>query len=177
MHRKKKKKKWWIEFLPTWNQKSIIPDSFVIYSDDLRLHTDASGIGFGAVYGKHWIQEKWPPHLHNESIDYKELFAIVASCLTWGNSGLESALSSSQTTYLSPSPGSLVLLHPRHMSLARKLFLTAAQSEFSVSLKHIPGKVNSVADALSRFLVHQFRSLAPRADQEPTTTPHSIWEI
>ena len=119
-----------------------------------------------------------PAHLHNESIDYKELFAIVASCLTWGQlwSGKRIVFLTDNLPITFAWQSGSSSSSPR-MSLARKLFLTAAQSEFSVSLKHIPGKVNSVADALSRFLVHQFRSLAPRADQEPTTTPHSIWEI
>ena len=43
---------WWLEFLPTWNQRSVTRDSSIIYSDDLHSHTDASGIGFGAVYGE-----------------------------------------------------------------------------------------------------------------------------
>ena len=44
--------KWWWDFLPTWNQKSLIPESFQITSADIQLFTDASSAGFGAIYGK-----------------------------------------------------------------------------------------------------------------------------
>ena len=38
-------------------------------------------------------------------------------------------------------------------------------------IRHIPGVDNSVVDALSRLQLSRFRSLAPRADPTPTTTP------
>ena len=51
--------KWWWDFLPTWNQKSLIPESFQITSTDIQLFTDASSAGFGVIYGKAWIQGTW----------------------------------------------------------------------------------------------------------------------
>ena len=48
--------KWWWEFLQTWNQRSLIPETLQIESTDLKLFTDASNIGFGAIYGTAWIQ-------------------------------------------------------------------------------------------------------------------------
>ena len=47
---------WWIQNLPHLNQKSIIPELFTINSNDLKLFTDASNIGFGAILDNAWVQ-------------------------------------------------------------------------------------------------------------------------
>ena len=57
------------------------------------------------------------------------------------------------------------------MELVRTLFFTAAQSNFTLLIQHIPGVDNSIADALSRLQFHRFRKLAPEADANPTPIP------
>ena len=52
---------WWCDFLPTWNTKSIIPEPDWVTSAVLKLSTDVSlTIGFGVVYGTHWVYGEWP---------------------------------------------------------------------------------------------------------------------
>ena len=79
---------WWQEFLPTWNGKSYFIDSSPTDASDLELYTDASGIhGCGAYYRGEWFHYQWKPHqlLSKQiSIQWQELFAIVAAALTWG---------------------------------------------------------------------------------------------
>ena len=43
---------WWIDFLPSWNGVELIQQDLVT-SHSLRLFTDASLLGFGAVYRSH----------------------------------------------------------------------------------------------------------------------------
>ena len=76
--------RWWLDFLPSWNKKSIIPESGEIFSYDIKLFTDASNLGFGAVYNNAWIQSEWNECTLAYSIDFKEFFAIVAAAYTWG---------------------------------------------------------------------------------------------
>ena len=64
---------------------------------------------------------------------------------------------------------------PDIMSLVRPLFLAAAKGGFSVSLKHIAGVDNPIADALSRFQENRFKELHPDADREPTAIPPHVW--
>ena len=60
---------WWLQFLPTWNGRAIIPDPLWTKSPDLALFTDASGsLGYGIFYMGHWISEPWPPQLQDRSI-------------------------------------------------------------------------------------------------------------
>ena len=69
---------------------------------------------------------------------------------------------------------------PKNHNLAnlyRKLFLLAAKNNFNISLTHIPGLSNDIADALSRQQMQRFRELAPDAEREPTNTPVWLTEL
>ena len=169
---------WWLDFLPHWTSKTMIPPSLKIYSTDLKLHTDASDIGFGAIMGTEWICGSWDTSLPKTSIDYRELFAITAAALTWGHAWTgqrvvfitdNKPITQVWDTGTSPS----IPL----MSLIRPLYLFAAKIGFSVSFKHIFGASNPVADALSRFQMEKFFSLMPEAAEEPTELPHTVTNL
>ena len=49
------------------------------------------------------------------------------------------------------------------MALVHMLYFCAAQYNIHILITHGVGTDNSIADALSRFLVHHFHQLAPRA--------------
>ena len=170
--------KWWLDFLPTWNRKSIIPESFSVTAHDIKLFTDASSHGFGAIYNNAWIQAAWPVPYTHHSIDYKELFAIVAAAITWGSNW-----EGKRIVFITDNRPITEIWHkgssksPEIMSLIRSLFLMAAQHQFSVSLKHIMGQHNPIADSISRFQMTRFRKEAPTADILPTPTPPSIWSL
>ena len=52
---------------------------------EFQLFTDAAGnLGYGAYWNCHWFSKPWPPNLLNKSIEWKELYAIVAACKVWG---------------------------------------------------------------------------------------------
>ena len=169
---------WWFSFLPSWNKKSIIPETLRILSSDIKLFTDASDLGFGAILGKEWIQAPWDRKTKTYSIDYRELFAIVAAAVTWGYRWggkrivfITDNLPITQIWVTGSSPA------PDVMSLIRYLFLIAANKGFSVSLKHILGVHNPIADAISRFQEQRFRQLMPTAEVQPTKIPAELWSI
>jgi hypothetical protein len=56
-------------------------------------------------------------------------------------------------------------------SLCRTLFFLAAKNNFNISLKHLPGVTNTIADALSRQQINRFKQLAPDAELEATNIP------
>ena len=57
------------------------------------------------------------------------------------------------------------------MNLMRTLLMFAAQHHFTITMQHLPGKINSLADAISRKQFTKFFSLAPQAQRQPTKTP------
>ena len=170
--------KWWYEFLPSWNKKSLIPDNVEILSSDIHLYTDASKIGFGAIYGTAWLQSYWEKGTVEWSIDAQELFAIYVAAITWVPQWagkrivfVTDNLPITQIWDVGTTKSTEI------MTLIRKLFLCAAKYDFSVSLKHIPGYLNGIADSLSRFQVRRFRQLKPEAEMMPTSIPGAVWDI
>jgi hypothetical protein len=168
---------WWYDFLPSWSRCNLIPESKNIYASDLKLFSDASDIGFGAIYGTAWIQgswSKWGDPM--PSIDYRELFAIVAAAETWGlnwaGKRIVFVTDNEPITQIwdkGSTPSRDI------MGLIRVLFLTAAKRGYSVSLKYIAGVNNPIADALSRFQDNLFRDLLPDAELTPTPIPVHVW--
>ena len=175
---------WWIEFLPDWSRTTIIPDSYHIRDDDLRLATDASKQGFGGVFGHRWIQGRWPPGmaaLHRGKaidIDYLELFAIFAACETWGHlwAGKRIIIHTDNQPITDVWQAGTSKSKPI-MALIRAIFMTAANNQFSLSLKFIPGKQNTAADLISRFQVDQFKLVVPDAEPLPTALPDKVLQL
>ena len=66
---------------------------------------------------------------------------------------------------------------PEIMAVLRKLFYIAAQHEFTVNVKHIPGVNNVLADCLSRSQISKFFTLAPSAKSHPAEVPDDIWKV
>jgi hypothetical protein len=172
---------WWCDLLQTCNRSSFIPDPKRIYSTDLLLFTDAAKqVGLGAVYGTAWIQARWADHMmdHTDDINYLELFAIMAAVLTWGHTWAGKRIvivtDNKNITHIWSSGSSST---PSIMTLIRKLYLFAAFNKFSLSLKHIFGHFNPIADALSRFQMTRFRDLMPDAEAAPTRIPPEVWDL
>ena len=169
---------WWSDWLPTWSSSSFIPQSKSILSSDLCLFTDASGVGLGAIYKTNWIQARWSNKYAGMSVDFQELFAILAATYTWGHQWagqrivfLTDNLPITQIWEKGSSPV------PDIMTLVRQLFLLAVNNQFSVAFKHIPGSKNPIADAISRFQERRFRALMPDAAAEQTPIPSGIWSL
>jgi len=133
---------WWIEFAPTWNGIVLIQDPPVT-DRSLNLHSDASLVGLGAVFGDDWLMVEVPPQANGKPIHILEFIAIMFAVFTWGKK-----LKNKQ-----------VLLHCDNLAivqiwthgacrdrnlmvLVRKLFLFLAKNNANLILHHIPGKVN-----------------------------------
>ena len=60
-------------------------------AETLNLYSDASlqrKLGFGAIFGNRWIAELWGSDFidkESPSIEFLELYALVAAILTWGH--------------------------------------------------------------------------------------------
>lgn len=78
---------WWLQVASQWNGKAFFLKPSWMPPDEFQLYTDASStVGYGAYWAGAWFCGTWPPTLANKSIDWKELYAIVVACATWGDS-------------------------------------------------------------------------------------------
>ena len=164
---------WWRTFLPTWNGTAKFIDPNSVQVTDMLLYTDASGSdGCGAYYQGAWFFYAWRPHQHLQSIQWKELFAIVAATLTWGHQW-----QGKRVKFMCDNQAIVLAWQGQRsrdshiMKLMRTLFMFAAQHNFTITMQHIPGNTNVLADAISRRQLTKFLSLAPQAQRQPTQIP------
>ena len=159
---------WWNDALSSWTGKS-----FFLFKDwtpaaDLQLQTDASGThGYGAYFSGRWLRGDWTAQDEGESIEYKELYAIVVACATWGPEWSRRRIRfQCDNQAVVDCMRSGTSRSPSIMRLIRALYLLCVEHDFLVSAVHIPGIANTIADALSRGLLQVFRAQAPAAAAE-----------
>ena len=160
---------WWLTFLPPWSGTSLILQTEWTPAPDMQLYTDASDLGYGGYWAGHWFGLPWPTHLRQHSITWREMYAILIACTTWGAHWHRKRIlfhCDNQAVVAVWEKGSSRC--PHIMALVRALFFTAATHNFHLCIVHIPGINNCIADHLSRLSLQEFRHAAPTADPLPT---------
>ena len=65
----------WITLLESYHGKSFFLDYNWLSSAKLHLYTDAAGsLGYGAVFGSHWLYGQWPSNWLGRNIIVLEMF-------------------------------------------------------------------------------------------------------
>lgn len=107
------------------------------------------------------------------SMAYYELYPIVMACVL-----LDQQWKKKRILFHCDNWATVEIIHKGRskikpiMNLMRKRTSTAANLHFTVhAYTTVPGKLNTVADAISRFQMDKFRKLAPEADILSTTCP------
>ena len=171
----------WSMFLRDFNGSAIIPEQFWREDGDLQLFTDASGgIGFGGFFCGKWFQGQWPQRVKDikPSIAWLEFFPIMVAVSLWGN-----LLRGKRIIIRSDNAAVIAIINkqsskcPKIMSLVRFFILQCLKSSVVFSARHIAGKSNDIADALSRFQMQRFREAAPGADFHGTPVPATLWDL
>ncbi|CAH2295916.1 Hypothetical predicted protein [Pelobates cultripes] len=165
-----------------FNGRSMWQQEF-IDSDSLELFTDASGaIGFGIYWNGQWCAQEWPVLWAQEGLTKNltllELFPIVAAIYLWGGAWRNRRLIvTCDNLSVVMVINSLQSRCNRVINLLRHLVLRCFQLNIWIKARHIPGKINRLADALSRLQLQEFRKLAPRAAAEGTQFPSDLWDL
>ena len=171
---------WWVKFFPKWHGVAIIHPT-PISAMDIQLHTDASDIGFGCVFGNKWLFSGWPAEWAPSKVNHinvRELFAVWAAVHTWADNWADQEVvifSDNQAVIDVWSSGSTS--DARMMAIIRAIFFRCAEINLNLVISHIPGKENTNSDLLSRFQVAQFVSLNPYAEPEPERIKEDVWTL
>ena len=167
--------RWWYTFVESWNGVSVLRH-ITLATPHHEMWSDASGSwGAGAFWESDWFQIQWPPQLLNQQIAIKELIPIVLATTLWGrhwhgttvraNCDNEAVVAVIKSGYSR---------EPFISHLLRCIFFFTARYDFTLTAAHIPGRLNSLADAISRNNSSYFLSSYPQASKQPTEVPREL---
>jgi hypothetical protein len=138
-----------------------------------HLYTDAAkGLGYAAVLRDHWFYGVWSPWWTMQNITLLELVPIVLAVETWSSQlHNRTVIFHTDNMALVSVINRLTSKETTVMKLVRRLVGVMLHGNILCQAKHIPGKNNSMADALSRLQVTTFRKLHLGTDLQPTQHP------
>jgi hypothetical protein len=168
----------WRRFLESWNGVSLFHQTNLTVAADWELATDAaSTVGHGGYFQGRWFCEVWPvdlPRLTDNTLSmaFLELYPITVAAMLWG-----AEWSTKRILFHCDNMATVEIIRkgrsraPDVMKLLRRLTWCSVLHNFSVYAKFVPGKVNIIADALSRLQLQRFRHLCPTAHLVPCPCP------
>ena len=144
-----------------------------------HVYLDASGsFGCWAVCRdiNQWFQLQWPTSWIDIGIAPKEFVPVVIAAAIWGPSWAgKHVCFHSDNEAVVWAIQSRSAKHHIMTRLLRCLFLYAAYFNFHYSATHIPGSLNTTADAISRNNLTLLYSLLPQV--EHSTIPHAVLDL
>ena len=153
-------------------------------SEDLFFYSDASRstvLGVGAVFNTHWLFAQWEPdYIKNcePSIEYLELYGVVAAVLTWGHLiRNKRIILYCDNTAVVGMINNMSSSCKNCMFLLRLLVLNNLVNNRRVFARYVDTKSNFLADSLSRLQFDRFRRLSAyrNMDEHPTKIASLVW--
>ena len=165
---------WWASFTAQWNGVAILPSP---HPPVHEVTSDASGSwGCSAWSNNSWFQYQWTETAADIHISFRELFAVLLACATWGG-GWRGARVRCRCNNMAAVQcvARRTCRDPPLMHLLRCLFFVEAFFQFELVAVHLPGCSNELADDLSRDRLSSFLLKAPHMDPHPTELhPHLL---
>ena len=168
---------WWLFFVEDWNGVGFFPLSE--NSSSLQVFSDASGSwGCGAFTETAptlYFQFQWPSSWESVHIAAKELLPVVAGAALWGKYWEKKRI-----VFRSDNSAAVDALNNRSAAdttlsyLLQCLFFFEAYFQFDHVAKHVAGRDNVAADALSRNRLPQFVALFPQGSTTSVDLPDSL---
>ncbi len=167
---------WWMSFCTGWNGTSFWPR---LAAPGQAVASDASGSwGCAAYWHPFWFQIRWSPRSDHLPIAVKELLPILVAAATWGSQwaglSIQCYCDNQAVVDVIRSRSSP---HKHMMHLLRCLFFYEAFYHFSLVCSHIPGKMNELADDLSRDRYPSFQSKVQGACPRPSRVSQPLIDL
>ena len=169
---------WWQLFVSRWNGVSMIFDPRTATAGR-KVVSDASGSwGAGAVCLPNWLLFKWPPELQDASIQVKELVPVVVAAALYGRDWKDQLV-----VFLVDNQAVVEIINKTHskeshlMHLVRLLVFFACHYNFWFRAEHVQGRLNTLADALSRNNLSRFFSQQPPVCPQPSNIPAALLSL
>ena len=146
----KEELRWWDTHMSRWNGKSLIKREV-----DLTIDSDASLIGWGAACREQTTGGPWSAQESASHINCLELLAATLAVQTFAKNctGLSLLLRIDNTTavaYINNLGGTV---SAELVTLAKNLWMWCLERNIHITAQHLPGVLNSTADAESRTML------------------------
>lgn len=145
----------------------------------VTLASDASGKwGCAACWGRTWFQVHWTSKSAAFGIAAKELIPIVIAAAIWGRQWHGRTVccycdNQSVVEMMRASASKIEEI----MRMLRCLFFFESTFDFMLTVVHIPGKMNDLADDLSRNRLFSFFSKVPQAQCVSDRVPEQLTRL
>ena len=180
----------WLDFLTDKIMKNAVSRPMVdllapaLTSTVLNFCSDASGNkenGYGCIFNKNWIAGTWEKEFfvkEKPSIEYLELFVLVAGVLTY-----DTSLKDCRIIVFCDNQAVVHMVNQitsgckNCMVLIRMLTLNGLKFNRRVSARYISTLDNDLADALSRGQMTRYRRLGPNMNKFPDKIDDRLWPM
>ena len=166
----------WELFLTSFNGRSFFINDGWAPPHPKSLQTDASGsVGYGAVYGTHFLYGSWPKSCESLGITIFELYPIVLGVYLFADE-----MANTKLVIYSDNLAVVHILNnlnstdPRIMKIVRKLVLKCLAFNIFFQAFHVPGIKNVGPDTLSRGQVEKFLREFPKYRQGRVLVPSHL---
>ena len=180
----------WFSFLsePTIFSCPFIDFETTLTAEQTKMFSDASrnfALGFEAICGSSGMFGQWDNEFmkaRKPSIEYLELFGVLAGVLTWLHRFHNKRIilfcdNSSMVKMINSTPSSC----KQCMILIRQLVLESLKQNTRMFARHLSGKSNYFSDSLSRLDFDTFWRLSDthnwKFENTPTEPPANIWLV
>ena len=180
----------WIRFLenPAVFNMPFMDLTKLWFAEEIDFHTDASknvNLGFGGKCQNSWMVARWDKNFMlnmDPSIEYLELYAVVAGVLTWihrfQNKRIIIFCDNISCCYMINKSSSKC---KNCMKLIRIIVLNSLLYNVRIYARHIKLELNDLADSLSRLQFKRFWKIVAEKnlnmDEHPTLVPAEIWPM
>lgn len=142
----------WLFFLDSYNGVSLLRPSEDVSYSHFAFSSDASGWGCAAVLHHEWFQCQWPSPWKLKHINILEFVPIVLALEIWGDRWHHAVLCfHCDNSAVVEVINRLTSRDPHMLFLLRKVMQFSMAHDVIIRAIHCPGKLNTIADSLSRF--------------------------
>ena len=138
---------WWLEAFHSWNGRSIMKQVV-----EKQVFTDASGTGWGAACDNLEASGLWSSQMMQEHSNVKELMGVLLAIRSF-----KAYIAGKSVQIVSDNISSVAYINhlggpcPRLSEIARVIFAEASALKVTLQARHLAGRLNLVADRLSRL--------------------------
>lgn len=162
----------WLQFLDSYNGVTYFRALKITNSQEINMVSDASHLGFGACYGRKWLQAPFPTDWRSLHITVLEMYPIFVLISVFG-----SHMRNSNVLFHCDNSAVTAIINKQSskdatiMCIVRKLVLLLCRFNISLRSEHVPGVLNILPDKISRFQVSPQLLRHHGMDEAPTTIP------